>query len=111
MFILLRRWQYADPADGKSAYSRAAWIVLPPIAFVYAFLLAFSNVGFWIVGLALFTLLAGVFTTLVVLRDPDVSVGEWDRRFLLCTAVTVTIVLSALGLGAILATYIRAHML
>ena len=59
------------------------------------FLLAFSNVGFWIVGLALFTLLAGVFTTLVVLRDPNVSVGEWDRRFLLCTAVTVTIVLSA----------------
>ncbi len=107
MFILLRRWQYADPADGKSVYSRAAWIVLPPIAFVYAFLLAFSNVGFWIVGLALFTLLAGVFTTLVVLRDPNVSVGEWDRRFLLCTVVTVAIVLSALGLGAILAIYMQ----
>ena len=48
MFVLLRKWQYSDPADGKSVYSRAAWIVLPPIAFVYAFLLAFSNVGFWI---------------------------------------------------------------
>ena len=107
MFVMLRRWQYSGPADGRSVYSRAAWIVLPPIAFVYAFLLAFSNVGFWIVGLALFTLLAGVFTTLVVLRDPDVSVGEWDRRFLLCTAVTVTIVLSSLGLGAILATYMQ----
>ncbi len=107
MFILIRRWQYSGPGDGKSAYSRAAWIVLPPIAFVYAFLLAFSNVGFWIVGLALFTLLAGVFTTLVALRDPDISIGEWDRRFMLCTAVTVVIVLSALGLGAILVTYMQ----
>ena len=78
-----------------------------PIALVYAFLLAFSNVGFWIVGLGLFTLLAGVFTALVVLRDRDVSVGEWDRKFLLCTAVAVTIVLSALGLAAILATYLQ----
>ena len=48
-----------------------------------------------------------MFTTLVVLRDPDVSVGEWDRRFLLCTVVTVAIVLSALGLGAILAIYMQ----
>ena len=48
LFILLRRWQYSGPADGKSVYSRADWIVLPPIAFVYAYLLAFSNIGFWI---------------------------------------------------------------
>ena len=51
--------------------------------------------------------MAGVFTTLVVLRDRDVSIGEWDRRFMLCTAATVIIVLSALGLGAILATYLQ----
>ena len=107
MFRFLSRWQYSGPTVAKSAYSRAAWIVLPPIALVYAFLLAFSNVGFWIVGLGLFTLLAGVFTALVVLRDRDVSVGEWDRKFLLCTAVAVTIVLSALGLAAILATYLQ----
>ena len=109
MFNFLRRWQYS-PAGGKSVYSRAAWIVLPPIAFVYAFLLAFSNVGFWIVGLGLFTLLAGVFTTLVILRDKDVSIGEWDRKFLLCTAMAVTIVLSAIGLFAILATYLQPSL-
>ena len=109
MFDFLWRWQYSGPAGGKSAY-RAAWIVLPPIAFVYAFLLAFSNVGFWIVGLGLFTLLAGVFTTLVILRDKDVSIGEWDRKFLLCTAVAVTIVLSALGLAAILVTYLQPSL-
>ena len=110
LFDFLRRWQYSGPAGGKSVYSRAAWIVLPPIAFVYAFLLAFSNVGFWIVGLGLFTLLAGVFTTLVILRDKDVSIGEWDRKFLLCTAVAVTIVLSAIGLFAILATYLQPSL-
>ena len=110
MFNFLRRWQYSGPAGGKSVYSRAAWIVLPPIAFVYAFILAFSNVGFWIVGLGLFTLLAGVFTTLVILRDKDVSIGEWDRKFLLCTAVAVTIVLSAIGLFAILATYLQPSL-
>ena len=110
MFDSLRRWQYSGPAGGKSVYSRAAWIVLPPIAFVYAFILAFSNVGFWIIGLGLFTLLACVFTTLVVLRDKDVKVGDWDRKFMLCTAVTVTIILSALGLAAILATYVQPSL-
>ena len=110
MFQLLWRWQYSGPTGGKSVYSRAAWIVLPPIAFVYAIILAFSNVGFWIVGLGLFTLLAGVFITLVVLRDEEVSVGGWDRKFLLCTSVAVTIVLSAIGLAAILATYLQPSL-
>ena len=110
MFNFLYRWQYSGPAGGKSVYSRAAWTVLPPIAFVYAFLLAFSNVGFWIVGLGVFTLIAGVFITLLVLRDEDVTIGGWDRKFLLCTAVAVTIVLSAIGLAAILATYLQPSL-
>ena len=105
MFVFLRRWQYSCAAGARSVYSKAAWMVLPPIGLVYGVLLAFSNVGFWIVGLGLFTLVAGVFIALVVLRDRDVSVGEWDRKFLLSTAVAVTIVLSALGLVAILVTY------
>ena len=107
MFVHLRRWQCFVPGDGRSVYGRAAWTVLPPIAFVYAFLLAFSNVGFWIVGLGLFAMVAGVFITLVVLRDRDISIAGWDRKFLLCTAVAVTIVLSALGLGAILVAYMQ----
>ena len=110
MFNFLYRWQYSGPAGGKSVYRRAAWTVLPPIAFVYAFLLAFSNVGFWIVGLGVFTLIAGVFITLLVLRDEDVTIGGWDRKFLLCTAVAVTIVLSAIGLAAILATYLQPSL-
>ena len=111
LFAYLWRWQYSGPAVGKSAYSRAAWTVISPIAFVYACLLAFSNVGFWIFCLGLFTVLAGVFMALVVLRDKGISVGEWDQRFLLWTAVTVTIVLTVLGAAAILVTYLQPSLL
>ena len=107
MFVLLRRWQYSDPSKRKSVYSRAAWIVVPPIAFVYAFILVFSNVGIWIFGLILLTLSAGAFITLVILRDDDVSVGDWDRKFLLCTTVAVVIVLSVIGLATILVGWMQ----
>ena len=107
MFNFLSTWQYSKTTVEKSVYGRPAWIVLPPVAFVYAFLLAFSNVGFWIVGMGLLTLLAGAFAALLVLRDWDNAIGKWDRKFLLCTAVAVTIVLSTLGLAAILATYLQ----
>ena len=105
MFILLRRWQYSGPSDRKSGYSRAARIVVPPIAFVYTFILVFSNVGIWIFGLILLTLSAGVFITLMVLRDDDVSVGDWDRKFLLCTTVAIVIVLSVISLATILVAW------
>ncbi len=107
MFVLLRRWQYSDPSARRSVYSRAAWIVLPPIAFVYAFILAFANVGIWILGLVLLVPLAGAFITLVVLRDREVSIGEWDRKFLLCTTVAVVIVLSVIGLATILLAWMQ----
>ena len=52
MFVRLRIWQYSSRSGEKSVYSRAAWIVLPPVAFVYAFILVFANIGLWIAGLA-----------------------------------------------------------
>ena len=107
MFILLRRWQYSDPSGRKSVYIRATWIVVPPIAFVYAFILVFSNVGIWIFGLILLTLSAGAFITLMILRDDDVNIGDWDRKFLLCTTVAVVIVLSVIGLATILLAWMQ----
>ncbi len=107
MFILLRRWQYSDPSDRKNVYSRAAWAVVPPIAFVYTFILVFSNVGIWIFGLILLTLSAGAFIMLMVLRDADLSIGEWDRKFLLCTTVAVVIVLSVISLATILLAWMQ----
>ena len=107
LFAFFSDWQRSGPEAERSVYARAAWTVLPPTAFVYAFLLAFSNVGFWIVGMGLFTLLAGGLTALLVLRDSDLTVSEWDRKFLLSTVAAAIIVLSALGMGAILATYLQ----
>ena len=107
MFVLLRRWQYSDPSEERSAHSRAAWIVIPPIVFVYVFILAFSNVGIWIYGLILLTLSAGAFITLVVLRDDDVRVSDWDRKFLLCTTVAIVLVLSIASLATILVGWMQ----
>ena len=106
MFVRLRIWQYSSrSAEKRSIYGRAAWIVLPPVTFVYAFILLFADIGLWIAGLGLFTLLAGIVVTLLVLRDKDVSIGGWDRKFLLCTTVAVVIILAALGVVAILVSY------
>ena len=107
MFNSLYSWQYSRPSGERNVLGSAAWIVLPPIALVYGFLLAFSNVAFWIIGLGLFTLIAGVLATLIVLRDVGSGIGEWDRKFMLCTATSITIVLSAVGLAAILVTYLQ----
>ena len=65
----LWRWQYADASDERRAYARSGWVVLPPLAFVYCTQVLFSNVGGWIYFLILMTVLAGVFTALVVLRE------------------------------------------
>ena len=110
LFEFLWRWQYSGRGAGK-AYKRAAWVVLPPLGLVYACILALSNVGAWIEFLLLLTVLAGVFTVLAVLRDQAVSLSDWDRKFLLRTAVAVTIVLTILGSAAILAAYLEPSLL
>ena len=108
MFVRLRTWQHSSRSGEKNIYGRTAWIVLPPVAFVYAFILAFANIGLWIAGLGLFTILAGAVTTLMVLRDKDFRIGEWDRKFLLCAAAAVVIMLAALGIAAILIAYAQS---
>ena len=105
MFVRLRIWQHSSRSGGKNMYGRAAWIALPPVAFVYVFILAFANIGLWIAGLALFTILAGAVTTLLVLRDEGVRIDEWDRKFLLCAAAAAVIMLATLGIAAILIAY------
>ena len=108
MFARLRIWQHSSRSGDKSVYGRAAWIAIPPVVFVYAFILAFANIGLWIAGLALFTMLAGAVTTLLALRDKDVSIDEWDRKFLLCATSAVVIMLAALGIAAILIAYAQS---
>ena len=110
LFDFLWRWQCSSHGH-RGPFRRAAWTILPPVVLVYAFQLAFSDLGTWIAGLAVFTVVAGVMVTLLVLRDGNVSIGEWDRRFLLTMAVTVTIVLSALGVTAVMFTYAEPSLI
>ena len=110
VFDFLWRWQYASSHGEKSPYNRAAWIVLPPVGLTYLVQLMFSDVGAWIAGLAVFTVVAGVFIAMVVLRDEEVSVGELDRKILLWAAVMVTIVISGLGVVAALVTYAQPNL-
>ena len=78
---------------------------------VYVCLLPFSNIGFWILGLCELGITAGAFTAMMVLRDESVSIGEWDKKFLLWVAVTMTIVLAALGVAATLLTFAEPSLL
>ena len=64
-----------------------------------------GNSGAWIGTLIALTIVAGVFVTLVVLRDASVRLTLWDQRFLLWSAVTITIVLTILGATALLSVY------
>ena len=111
MFDFLWKWQYFGGRPERKAYRRAAWVVLPPLAFVYVNLLVFSNVGAWIYLSAVFSVLAGVFITLAALRDEDVSLPDWNRKLLLGGAVAATIVLVAFNGAAILAVYLQPGLL
>ena len=111
MFDFFWKWQYFGDRPERKAYRRAAWVVLPPIAFVYACVLVFAGVGAWIFALLVLTVLAGVFMTLLALRDKEVRLSEWDRKFLLWTAIAVTVVLAALAGGAIWSFYLQPTLL
>ena len=111
MFDHLWRWQYADASDERRAYARSGWVVLPPLAFVYCTQVLFSNVGGWIYFLILMTVLAGVFTALVVLRDDHVRAAGWSGPSLLWPTVAVIIVLLVLGAAGILVGYLDTSVL
>ena len=111
MFDFLWRWQYSGGTGDKRAYTRAAWVVLPPLGVVYACIIVFSSTTTWIHMTAVFPIVAVVFTALALLRDKEISVSEWDRKFMLYSAVSVIIALSALGGATILTFYWQPSLL
>ena len=110
-FDFLWRWQYSGGTGDKRAYTRAAWVVLPPLGVVYACIIVFSSTTTWIHMTAVFPIVAVVFTALALLRDKEISVSEWDRKFMLYSAVSVIIALSALGGATILTFYWQPSLL
>ena len=103
---LLWRWHNSgDPAE-SSAIRRAAWVNVPPVAFVYVVVVVVSNTSVAIQLAVELAALAAMFTVMTALRDPFIDPSERDRQFLLSTAVTVGILFSLLGFVTILGIFI-----
>ena len=109
-FDLLWRWQYSGRGASK-AYQRALWVAVPPLGFIYLWILSAANYGSWIGCAIILPIMAGVFAMLVVLRDESVRLTEWDRRFLLCCCMVITIILATFATGAGLAGYVQPSLL
>ena len=110
MFQLLWRWQYSGDSGESSALRRAASVALPPVISVYAVVIVITNISVLIQLAVLLPVLAAVFTTLLVLRDPAFNPSERDRLFLLSTTSVLAIVSTALGIVAILAIYLSPNL-
>ncbi len=110
IFDLLWRWQYSGRGADK-AYQRALWVAVPPMGFVYLWLVFASNSGSWISSAFILPIMAGVFALLTALRDQSVRLTEWDRRFLLWCSMLVTVVLTIFGAAGILAAYMQPSFL
>ena len=105
MLQLLWKWQYPGRRDGSTALQRAVWTALPPVGFVYAVVVVISNTSIWIQFAVLMPVVAAVFTSLLILRDPSVNPGPNDRQFLLWATVVVAIISTILAIATILGIY------
>ena len=109
-FDWLRRRNASSGLRGGDLYRRALMTAVPPVGLVYVYVLVFSDVGGWVSGLGTLMVLAGVMTALVILRDGQFRLGEWDQKLLLLTALMTTIVLAALGVAGTLVTYLEPSL-
>ena len=103
MYDFLFRWQMRR--GDNNPYRRAAWIALPPLAFVYVCGLLFCYVGTWLYLLEVFPVLAGVIVAILVLRDESVRFGERTRWLLIQTSIAITIVLTTVSLAGMVVVY------
>ncbi len=110
MFQLLWKWQYASGRGGSHALQRAAWVTMPPILFVYTFVLVTTNIWVSIQLAVLLPAFGAVFTVLMALRDPALNLSERDRRFLLSTTTAVGMVATALGTITVLTIFVSPDL-
>ena len=105
VFDLLWRWQYSSERGSSKAFYRAVWVAVPPLALVYICNLLTARVAECFALLVVLPVVAGVLISLLLLRDRQVKVSEWDRRFLLQASTGLNIVLTVLGGVSILVFY------
>ena len=111
VFDLLWRWQYSGSRGSRNAYQRAAWVAFPPVALVYLFNLLFAGLPTSFALLVVLPVVGGVMMALLLLRDSKLTIGEWERRFLLQAGLGVTVALTVLGGLAIVTFYLNPVMI
>ena len=109
LFHLLHRWQYAAGETG-GALRRALWVALPPLVVVYGVAVVITNASVSIQLAFLVPVIATVFTALLVLRDPEVTFSERDRRILFPVVAATAMLCGTLGLVVIVAIYVSPDL-
>ena len=109
LFHLLHRWQYAGGETGD-ALRRALWVALPPLVVVYGVAVVITNASVSIQLAFLVPVIATVFTALLVLRDPEVTFSERDRRILFPVVAATAMLCGTLGLVVIVAIYVSPDL-
>ena len=106
LFYLLWEWQYSSNRGSSSAVRRATWVILPPLAMVYATVVVIANISVTIQLAIIVPVLAILFIILLMLNDPNVVLSERDRRFLLSSIIATGTVYSTLGIATVVAIYV-----
>ena len=109
LFHLLQRWYYRG-GETASALRRALWVVLPPSVMVFVVVAVITNSSVSIQLAFLMPVIATVFTALLVLRDPDVTFSERDRRVLFPVVAATAMLCGTVGLVVIVAIYVSPDL-
>ena len=110
-FDFLWRRQIARQVCSFNLWQRTACTSFVPLIVVYAACLLLTGLGTWIYLLLVFSILGGSFMALLILRDKTVSFTLWERRLLLQAALTVTIILTAMGGALVIIMYLYPNAL
>ena len=110
MFQLLWRWQASRYRSNDNPLIGPTWAVLPPIGVAYLVVLVLSNASVWIQSAVVMSVLASLFTGLLVLRDPAVNPSPSQRRFLLQATFTLAVVAPTLGIAVVMAVYMSPYL-
>ncbi len=91
------------PKGSRSAFARALWSTLPPLAFVYVVLVVSTNLGNYVHFTYIYGVLFLAFATIVALNEPGMTLR--DAGFVLRAAVVVAIFLGVLGIIGTLSSF------